>query len=247
MRLDYSIVHPNWTENIKPLGRSQKGEDVSLKWTFDNIGITNKYYVEFGAIDGWKDCNTFYFREVEGWTGLLLESGKWFPVAQNDEINLQIETVTRDNICGIFKKYNVPKEFDLLSVDIDSLDYWVTKQILTEYKPRCIMVEVNVRFKPDESWALKHNPDWDWDGLKWYGASPLAYKKMLNEAGYTPVYVHVDDIIAIRNDVLEENGFTEPEWEKVYPHSNVPLYNTHDMGGTKPLVTELNLNEWEEV
>jgi len=31
MRLDYSIVHPNWTENIKPLGRSQKGEDVSLK------------------------------------------------------------------------------------------------------------------------------------------------------------------------------------------------------------------------
>ena len=76
------------------------------------------------------------------------------------------------------------------------------------------MVEVNVRFEPDESWRLKDNPDWDWDGLKWYGASPLAYKKMLNARGYTPVYVHVDDMIAIRNDVLEENGFTEPSWEK---------------------------------
>ena len=151
------------------------------------------------------------------------------------------------NICGIFEKYNVPKEFDLLSVDIDSLDYWVTKQILTEYRPRCVMVEVNVRFKPDESWALKDNPDWDWDGLKWYGASPMAYKKMFNEAGYTPVYIHVDDMIAIRNDVLEENGFSEPEWERIYPHENVGLYHTHTMGGTKPLVTELNLDEWEEV
>ena len=54
-------------------------------------------------------------------------------------------------------------------------------------------------------------------------------------------------MIAIRNDVLEENGFTEPEWSYVYPHSNVPLYRTHNMGGTQPLVTELNLSEWEEV
>ena len=89
MRLDYSIVHPDWTKNIQPLSRSQKGEDVSLKWTFDNLGTTNKYYVEFGAIDGHQDCNTHYFREVEGWTGLLLESGKWFPVAPNEEINLR--------------------------------------------------------------------------------------------------------------------------------------------------------------
>ena len=95
--------------------------------------------------------------------------------------------------------------------------------------------------------VLPSNPDWDWDGLKWYGASPMAYKKMFNKAGYTPVYIHVDDMIAIRNDVLEENGFSEPEWEQIYPHENVGLYNTHTMGGTKPLVTELNLNEWEEV
>jgi hypothetical protein len=70
---------------------------------------------------------------------------------------------------------------------------------------------------------------------------------MLNARGYTPVYVHVDDMIAIRNDVLTENGFTEPPWEKVYPHSNVPLYNTHNMGGRGQLVTELNLDEWEKV
>ena len=70
MRLDYSLVHPNWTQNLPALGRSQKGEDVSLKWTFDNIGTTNKYYVEFGAIDGYEDCNSLYFRENQEWKGL---------------------------------------------------------------------------------------------------------------------------------------------------------------------------------
>ena len=74
----------------------------------------------------------------------------------------------------------------------------------------------------------------------------MAYKKMFNEVGYTPVYVHVDDIIAIRNDVLQEKGFSEPLWEEVYPHSNKSLYDTHTMSGSKPLVTELNLDEWEE-
>jgi len=253
MKFDYSMVHPNWDEYIRSLGRSQKGQDVTLKWTMDNIGTTNKYYVEFGAIDGFEDCNTLYFREKEGWNGLLLESGlffttnKGFKFGKNDSINLQIETVTKDNICDIFKKYNVPNQFDILSVDIDSMDYWVTKSLLSQYRPRCLMVEVNVRFEPDQSWRIKYNPHWNWDGLKWYGASPLAYKKMLNEMGYTPVHIHVDDMIAIRNDVLEEKGFDKTPWEEVYPHSNVPLYRTHNMGGTKPLVTELNLDEWEEV
>ena len=25
MRLDYSMIHPDWTKNIQPLSRSQKG------------------------------------------------------------------------------------------------------------------------------------------------------------------------------------------------------------------------------
>ena len=100
---------PIGLKTFRPFSRSQKGEDVSLKWTFDNIGTTNKYYVEFGAIDGFEDCNTHYFREVEGWNGLLLESGKWFPVAPNDKINLQIETVSKENINSIFKNTMCPK------------------------------------------------------------------------------------------------------------------------------------------
>ena len=245
--LDFSTIHPDWTNSIPRLGTSQKGQDTTLEYVFDNIKTTNKYYVEFGAIDGYQDCNTCYFREHEGWKGLLLESGQWGLGGENLDINLHMATITKDNICEIFKTHNVPLEFDLLSIDIDSYDYWITEKILTEYSPRCIMVEVNVRFEPDESWVLKYDPDWHWDGLKWYGASPLAYKKILNKFGYTPVWIHVDDMIAIRTDVLKMNGFDEPDWKYVYPHSNFPLYATHTMGGTSLAITELNLNEWEQI
>lgn len=53
-------------------------------------------------------------------------------------------------------------------------------------------------------------------------------------------------MIAIRNDVLEENLFDETPWEVVQPCSNFSLYDTHTMGGTRDLITELDLNDWEQ-
>jgi hypothetical protein len=106
---------------------------------------------------------------------------------------------------------------------------------------------------------LSEGGDVLWDGLQSLKKSkklgklgvsvyyPEQLKKILNKFGYTPVWIHVDDMIAIRTDVLKMNGFDEPDWKYVYPHSNFPLYATHTMGGTSPAITELNLNEWEQI
>ena len=49
-----------------------------------------------------------------------------------------------DNICEKLLKYNTPEEFDLLSLDIDSNDWYVLKSILYGgFKPSVIILEYN--------------------------------------------------------------------------------------------------------
>jgi hypothetical protein len=73
----------------------------------------------------------------------------------------------------------------------------------------------------------KYDDNWFWQGSGWYGASPRAMVKMAEKFGYVPVYIHLDDMILVRKEVLEENGYGIPSWETVYPKSNIPLYSDH--------------------
>jgi len=102
---------------------SQNGEDGVLEAIFGRIGTTNKYYVEFGVEDG-KERNTRFLEERYGWQGLLMDGGH-----ANASINLQREFVTAENIEALFRKYRVPVEPDLLSIDLDGNDYHVWKAI----------------------------------------------------------------------------------------------------------------------
>ena len=236
---NYNIIDP------VILGWSQKGQDSLIQYTFDAIGETNKYYIEFGACDGYNMSNTAHLRHHKGWTGLLLEGNAGY--GENPSINLHTRFIDKDNICDIFKSFNVPQDPDFLCVDMDGMDYWILKAILEGgYSPRVIMTEVNVRFDPYESKALKYDPTWNWDGRKWYGASPYAFKKMLNSFGYVPVWIAIDDMIVIRKDIIDELGYEEPSWDTVYNIPNTYIYS-QQTGNEGTIVTELDTTEWIDV
>jgi hypothetical protein len=60
-------------------------------------------------------------------------------------IGLHRETITPTNVISIFEKYHIPKQFDLLSIDIDFGDFWVMHKLLSDgYRPRVIIVEVSL-------------------------------------------------------------------------------------------------------
>lgn len=212
----------NFTNIIpKILGTSQKGQDSIIEYIFDSIGTTNKYYVEFGAVDGVLFSNTHYLRNNKGWTGLLLDGGY-----QDPNINLHRAFITQENICNLFYKFNVPCTFDFLCIDIDGNDYWVLLKILNEFSPRVIQIESNVRFEPYESVVQRYDPNWIWDGRKWYGASPFAIKKLANQHNYTVVHSYIDDLFLIKNNLLSEMDI-DKDWSLIYPNSNVSLYDSH--------------------
>ena len=51
---------------------SQNKEDGVLDYIFDNVGTTDKYYVEFGTANG-DEVNTRKLYELSGWDGLLMD------------------------------------------------------------------------------------------------------------------------------------------------------------------------------
>ena len=153
---------------------SQNGEDGILEFIFEKIGITNKFFVEFGVEDG-KECNTRLLAE-KGWCGLCMDA-----VYQSD--NIKKEFVTAENIEELFRKYNVPTTFDLLSVDIDYNDYWVWKSIVN-YFPNVVVIEYNASYPPNESRVVPYDPHRKWDQTNYFGASLLALNNLGKSKGY---------------------------------------------------------------
>jgi len=121
---------------------SQSGEDGVIDTIFKNIGTTDKVYVEFGTFDTLQS-NTRYLRE-HGWdikNSLLMDGG-----FSNPDINLQQVIFWPSNIIEHFQNFGVKMEFDLLSVDMDSYEWFMIEAILAAgYRPRVIVTEVNSR------------------------------------------------------------------------------------------------------
>ena len=157
---------------------AQNLEDGIIHTIFAKIGTTNKFYVEFGVEDG-IECNTRYLLKHKNWTGLLMDGEH-----ANSSLNLCTEFITAENIEELFEKYNVPKDFDLLSIDIDGNDYWVWKAI-KQYAPRVVIIEYNACYPWKESKTIPYNANFIWDKTDYYGATLQALVKLGKEKGYT--------------------------------------------------------------
>lgn len=180
---------------------SQNGEDGIIEHIFNIIGTTNKIAVEIGVSvpNGGKQNNTRLLSE-NGWTTY------WFDCL--DVSNLPSNCVftkkklTADNIVDTFSELNIPKNIDLLSIDIDSNDYHLRKA-LSEYKPKVCIMEYNGVLDGSTEYIMPRNDNYCWQGQRNYGASLKSYTKQANEFGYDLVYCESKGVNAffVRKDV----------------------------------------------
>jgi len=189
---------------------SQNGEDGIINAIFAKVGATNKYYVEFGTEDG-IETNTRYLFKHRGWKGLLMDGSN-----ENLSINLHKAFITAENIEELFATHNVPKEFDLLSIDIDGNDYWVWKAI-THFKPRVVIIEYNAHIPPTISKTIPYQADFCWDGTDYYGASLLALSTLGKQKGYILIGTDPNGVNAffVQEQLLSGN-FAPLPIEKLY-------------------------------
>ena len=205
---------------------SDSGEDGIIEKLFELYGVTNRYYVEFGA--EWGDCqnNTYSLRKHYGFNGLLMDSSY-----ENESINLHKHLVTEENVLGLFLKYNVPFEFDLLSLDIDSLDFYVLNQILSTYSPRIMVCEYNATHLPHEDKVVLRN-ETNFVG-NYFGASILAFYNLGRKYKYSLVYSNKKgvNIFFVRDDLLTGSPYKIMNINDVAKIYNSPKYGTGPNGG----------------
>ena len=193
---------------------SQNGEDGVIEALFECIGETNRYFVEFGVGDA-TECNTAALLE-RGWQGLMMDrSGH----CKNPLATVRREFVIAETINALFRKYDVPDQFDLLSIDIDGNDFWVWREITV--RPRVLVIEYNANFPPHECRTIVYEPGFGFTATDYFGASLLAMQKLGQRKGYTLVYCDRDGVNAffVANEALPP-GFEPQPIETIYRPPN---------------------------
>lgn len=154
---------------------------------------TTRYAVEFGAGDGVTDSNTRNLILNHGWGGLMIEVNPPYVAAAREtyrdlpRVTVLEAWVWPGSIEILFEENGVPRDLDLLSIDIDSNDYYVWRAI-TEFRPKVVVIEYNPGFPPPQLAVVDFHPLNYWDGSDYYGASIQSLYELGRRKGYELVY-----------------------------------------------------------
>jgi hypothetical protein len=154
--------------------------------------------VDLGAGDGIKSSNTYALFRA-GWRGLGVEgdAGRAFRLAQAYRnfpgVAAVNAFVTPLNVVGLLRAHSVEREFGLLSLDIDSYDYWVLDAVLAEFRPRLVVSEINEKIPPPVRFVLKFDPDFRMTHHL-YGYSIQSLEDLCARRGYAIVGLEYNNV-----------------------------------------------------
>lgn len=186
---------------------SQQGEDGVIARIFELIGTDSKFAVDIGAYDGRTTSNVFALEE-QGWQACKLEGSEIADSEEAKRNGVKKHWVSPANVVELMEKYEVPENFDFLSLDIDSIDYHVLEALLQAgYKPRAMVTEYNGTYGPVLPVVTKYPiaPGELWGD--YYGASLPAFYYLLKDYGYRLVYCEKEGVNAfwVRDDLATKD------------------------------------------
>ena len=159
---------------------------------------------EFGAWDGIYLSNTFCLVE-KGFNAVFIEGDedKYKDLLNTVEKNKNIIPLnayvdyndSNNSLDNLLSTTNIPIDFDVLSIDIDSYDYQVWKN-LKIYKPKIVIIEINSSINPNDNLHIH-------DGKQYNSTGFRAMFDLGLEKDYTFV-LHTGNMIFIRNDLFNK-------------------------------------------
>lgn len=188
---------------------SQNGEDGIIEQLCNELNISKGWFCEFGAWDG-KYLSNCYNLLDKGWHGIMIEGDntKFNDLRKTREkypdqivaINKYVEIMGKNSLDNILNDSPIPKDFELLSIDIDGADYYIWES-LKQFKPKIVIVEVNSNYPPFINVASEK------------GSSFGAMNALGIGKGYTLI-CHNGNTIFARNDLIKFLSLSKEEIEK---------------------------------
>jgi hypothetical protein len=170
---------------------SRTNEDGILHLIFTLVGA-NGIAVEIGCGDGHENNTTNLILNA-GWHALLIdansdnvvEAQRFFRAHRSTGLfppEVRQHLITSENVNAAVADF--AGEIDLLSLDIDSVDYWVLRA-LTVLRPRVMVVETPTIWGPEFARTVPNDPRWTHAANPdFYGASLGAFAKLLGDRAY---------------------------------------------------------------
>src|ERR1044071_1324688 len=190
---------------------SQFGEDGIIEKIFSIIPERNRWAVEFGAWDGQFCSNTLNLIKNHDWSAVLIEANpkKFKELTRFHASRKNVHCLNRfvtftgpDALDAILGETPIPKDFDLLSIDIDGADYHIWKS-LEKYRPKVVVIEFNpcipknIEFVQVADMHVQH------------GTSILSMTKMAKEKGYELVCVNQENAFYVDRKYFELFGIAD--------------------------------------
>lgn len=226
---------------------SQNGEDGVLLHLFDTVGLTAGHsFVEIGAGDG-RECNSANLALNFGWRGLMIDGDRGHVDAaqrhydhrlgmDRGRVRIRQAFVTAENVNDVVIEGLAgmvgpahPAELDLLSIDVDSMDYWLWSALRC-VTPRVVVVEFNKGLGGERAVTVPYAPafdrfDADPTGC-FYGASLAALVKLAGAKGYLLAGCESSGTNAffVRRDIA---GTGVPEVAPLDVFSTLPAVHSH--------------------
>ncbi|MFA5553350.1 MAG: hypothetical protein WCZ89_09235 [Phycisphaerae bacterium] len=178
---------------------SQYGEDGIIAKVLEVIGEHDKWCVEFGSWDGKTCSNTYKLIKDDGYSAILIEAdAKRFRNLKNNFgenkkvicLNRFVGFEKENNLDVILKETPIPRDFDLLSIDIDGNDYHAWDAV-EEYNPKVVVIEFNPTISKKVEFVQAK------DMRVGQGSSLLAINNLAKTKGYELVAVTLTNAVFV--------------------------------------------------
>jgi hypothetical protein len=190
---------------------SQCGEDGIIARINELLCPEHKFCVEFGAWDGKLHSNCYNLIANQNWAAMMIEADgeKFKELERTYGGNTGVTSVHRfvdfegaNTLDNILAEFGAPRNFGLLSIDIDGNDFYVFES-LTNYSPEVVVIEFNptvpndVVFVQEKTFEVNH------------GCSLLALVFLGREKGYELAVCTSTNAIFVKKEKLATIGIKD--------------------------------------